>query len=162
MLYHAFKHSTWAFQFLFYFLTDYRNTGTEKQFPSQITIVCCCLVARLCPTLCSPTDCSPPGFSVCGISQVRILKWIAISFSKGCSQPRDWTSLSYIGRQILYHWATQVTPDNNHANTEELAADPWPHGLKSVGRGRGGTVEATGNHTWSNHFLVTAADVWRI
>ena len=51
-------------------------------------------------------DCSPPGSSVHGILQVRILEWVAISFSRGSSQPRDWTSVSCIGRQILYHWAT--------------------------------------------------------
>ena len=35
-----------------------------------------------CPILCDPTDCSPPGSSVCGFSQARILEWVAISFSK--------------------------------------------------------------------------------
>ena len=44
------------------------------------------------------------NYTVHGISQLRILEWIAISFSKGSSQPRDWT---WIGRQILYHWATR-------------------------------------------------------
>ena len=40
------------------------------------------LVAQSCPTLCDPTDCSPPGSSVHGILQARILEWVAISFSK--------------------------------------------------------------------------------
>ena len=40
------------------------------------------LVAQSCPTLCDPMDCSPPGSSVRGISQARILEWVAISFSK--------------------------------------------------------------------------------
>ena len=48
-------------------------------------------------------DCSPPGFSVHGISQARILEWVAISFSRGPSPPRDGTFVSCIGRQILYH-----------------------------------------------------------
>ena len=47
------------------------------------------LVAWSCPTLCDPMDCSPPGFSVHGILQARILEWIAIPFSRGTSQPRD-------------------------------------------------------------------------
>ena len=47
------------------------------------------LVAKLCLTLCYPTDCSPPGSYVHGISQARILEWVAISYSKGSSQPRD-------------------------------------------------------------------------
>ena len=46
-------------------------------------------VTQLCPTLCDPVDCSPPGSSVHGILQARILEWVAISFSRGSSQPRD-------------------------------------------------------------------------
>ena len=41
------------------------------------------LVTQLCPTLCDPMDCSPPGSSVHGISQARILEWVAISFLQG-------------------------------------------------------------------------------
>ena len=48
----------------------------------------CCSVAKLCPTLCDPMDCSPPGSSVHGISQARILDWVAISSSRGSSRPR--------------------------------------------------------------------------
>ena len=61
---------------------------------------------QLCLTLCGPTGCSPPGSSVHGISQARILQRVAISFSRGCSWPRDRTQVSYIsctGRQALYH-----------------------------------------------------------
>ena len=42
-----------------------------------------CLAAQSCPTLCNPMDCSPPGSSGHGISQARILEWVAISFSRG-------------------------------------------------------------------------------
>ena len=52
---------------------------------------------------------APPGSSVHGISQARILEWVAISFSKGSSQPRGWTQISCIGWQILHHWTTWVT-----------------------------------------------------
>ena len=58
-----------------------------------------------CPTL------RPCGlYSVHGISQARILEWVSIAFSKGSSQPRDWTHISYIGRRILYQWATSKAP----------------------------------------------------
>ena len=67
------------------------------------------LPARSCLTLWGPMDCSPSGSSVHGISQARILEWVAISFSRGSSQPRDWTCVSCIGRQILYLWATWET-----------------------------------------------------
>ena len=43
------------------------------------------IVAQLCLTLCDPMDCSPPGSSVCGILQAKILEWVAIPFSRGSS-----------------------------------------------------------------------------
>ena len=54
------------------------------------------LDAQLCLTLCNPMDCSLPGSSVHGILQVRILEWVAISFSRGSSRPRDQTWASCI------------------------------------------------------------------
>ena len=48
---------------------------------------------QLCLTLCDPMDCSLPGFSVYGILQARIMEWVAISFSRGSSRPRDHTLL---------------------------------------------------------------------
>ena len=54
-----------------------------------------------CPTLCDPVDCSPPGSSVRGISQAKILEWVAFSYSREFSPPRDRTGVSYIGRQSL-------------------------------------------------------------
>ena len=47
------------------------------------------VVARLCPTLCDPMDCSPPGSSVHRILQARILEWVAMPSPRGSSQPRD-------------------------------------------------------------------------
>ena len=55
-----------------------------------------CLVTKLCSTLCNPMDCSPPGSSVLWISQARILEWVAISFSRGSSRPRDRTHASFV------------------------------------------------------------------
>ena len=51
-------------------------------------------VAQSCPTLCDPMDYSPPGFSVHGIFQAIVLEWVAISFSRRSSWPRDWTPVS--------------------------------------------------------------------
>ena len=59
-----------------------------------------------------PMDCSPPGSSVHGIFQARILEWVAISFSRGSSRPRDQTWVSCIGGQILYHLSHQGSPPN--------------------------------------------------
>ena len=55
-----------------------------------------CSVAQSCPTPCDPMDCSPPGSSVYGIFQARILEWIAISSSTGSSQLRDRTGVSCV------------------------------------------------------------------
>ena len=48
------------------------------------------------PTLCDPIDCSLPGFSVHGVSQGRVLEWVAISFSRASSWSRDWTCVACI------------------------------------------------------------------
>ena len=55
----------------------------------------------------TPVDCSPPDSSVHGISQARILEWIAIFFSRESSQPRDQTLISCVVRWILYHGVTR-------------------------------------------------------
>ena len=62
---------------------------------------------------CNSMECSPPGSSVPGISQARILQWVAMSFSRGSSWPRDRTlfsCVSWIGRWVLYHCAIWVAP----------------------------------------------------
>ena len=54
-----------------------------------------------CLTFCDPTDCSSPGSSVHGSFQARILEWVATSYSRGSSPPRDRTRVSCIGKWIL-------------------------------------------------------------
>ena len=80
----------------------------------QLVIHCQCfnslkvLITQMCPTLCDPMDCSPPGSSVHGTFQARILEWIAISFSRGSSQPKDWTPVSCIAGRIFTVWTTAL------------------------------------------------------
>ena len=64
-------------------------------------------VAQSCPTLCDPMDYSLPGSSVHGIFQAIVLEWIAISFSRGSSQPRDWIRVSCIVDRCFTVWATR-------------------------------------------------------
>ena len=71
---------------------------------------CCYLVTESRLTLWDLMDCSPPASSVHGIFQARILEWVAISFSRGSSPPRNWTCFSCIGRKVFYHWATKGSP----------------------------------------------------
>jgi len=73
------------------------------------TYMCVCACAQSCTTLCNPMDCNPLGSSVHGIFQARTLVWVAISYSRGSSQPRNWICISYVscvGRWILYHCPT--------------------------------------------------------
>ena len=75
----------------------------QEYFPTCACMLSCFSLVWLC----DPVDCSPPGSSVRGILQARILEWIAMPSSMGSSWPRDWTRTSYIstiGRQVLYHW----------------------------------------------------------
>ena len=75
-------------------------------------ILCVCVYMHTkslqsCPTLCDPMYCSPPGSSVHGILQARILKWVAIPFSTGSSWPMDWTRVSCIAGRFFTIWATK-------------------------------------------------------
>ena len=73
-------------------------------------ILCVCVYcAQSCTTLCNSINWSPQVSSVHIIFQARILEWVAISYSRGSSQSRDWTHascISGIGKLILYHWVT--------------------------------------------------------
>ena len=58
-------------------------------------------------TLCDPVNYNLSGSSVLGILQARMLKWVAIPFFRGSSQPRDWTQVSYIAGRFFTVWATR-------------------------------------------------------
>ena len=59
------------------------------------------LVAQSCPTFCDSMNWGPPGSSVPGVFQLRILEWVAIPFSRGSSQPRDRTQVSHIAGRLF-------------------------------------------------------------
>ena len=100
------------------------------------------LVAQSCLTLCNSKDCSPPGSSVRGILQARILHLVAIPFSRVSSRLRDQTQISCTGlnpdllhcRQILYHLSHQGShkaqkpqksePDNLRVCTKDAYSFP--------------------------------------
>ena len=67
-------------------------------FPSSEPLV---VSSLSCPTLCDPIDCNPPDSSVHGIFQAGILEWVAISFSRGSSRPRDWNCISALQKCSL-------------------------------------------------------------
>ena len=74
-----------------------------------------CVHAQLCLTLCDPMDYCPPDSSVHGISHAKIMEWAAITFSRGSSQPRDWTQVFRIAGRCFTVWATrEALPFNYH------------------------------------------------
>ena len=104
-------------------------------------------VAQSGPTLSDPMDCSPPGSSIHGIFQARVLEWVAISFSRGSSQPRDQTrsptlhadtltselpvacgilipqpgSKPTLRAQSLNHWTTRKVPRNQFPTRQKVS-----------------------------------------
>ena len=89
-----------------------------------------CSVTQSCPTLCNPMDCSPPGSSVHGILQVRILEWVATPSSRGSSQPGDRICISMSPALACGLFTTSTTGgahvlatvDNAAVNTEVRAS----------------------------------------
>ena len=89
------------------------------------------------PILCDPMDYSSPGFSVHGILQTRILEWVAISFPRGSSQPRDQTYISYTAGKFF---TTEPPGEAHSANTsgrkkgKERAKESKRKEFKYIGR----------------------------
>ena len=86
------------------------NTSTFKFTPKKknpcMYVQILLLVTQSCLTLCDPMDCSPSGSSVHGILQARILEWVAIPFSRGCSWYWDWAWVSCTAGRFFTVWAT--------------------------------------------------------
>ena len=81
----------------------------DTSVPLPDACVHACSVAQSCVTLYDPMDYSLSGSSLLGIVQAWTLEWVAMPFSRGSSQPRNWNRISWVsysGRQIIYHWAT--------------------------------------------------------
>ena len=102
---------------------DFGVTNFSKQTKLQIwnpwiRVDCVCIyvyeseseVAQLCPTLCNPMGCSLSGSSVHGIFQATVLEWIAISFSRGSSWPRNQTWVSHVAGRLFTVFATREAP----------------------------------------------------
>ena len=131
-----------------------------------------CVCSQLPLTLCDPMDWSPPGSSVHGIFQARILEWVTISSSQGSSRPRDRTHIScisYNGRCFLYHcntcdytWLFTSTPaiflksnnHNNHLSTKTpLFQSIWGHAYTHTHTHH--TPHTTHTHTHTPHTHTT-------
>ena len=96
----------WGTGLLFCFVYYKMWPLSSRIFQSTMEYSTYSVCAKSRPTPWDPMDCSPPHSSVHGILQARILEWVAMPSSRGPSQPRDWTCISYAsctGRQVLYH-----------------------------------------------------------
>ena len=116
-------------------------------------------VAQSCPTPCDPMDCNLPGSSICGILQARILEWVAISFSRRSSQPRDQTQVSCITGRRFTIWATR---DYRQSMFDAwywmlgAGALGWPRGMVWGGMREGGSGWGTRVYLWWIH-----VDIWQ-
>ena len=101
-------HAYWVTHHTFSTLPTCEQTASHLQTFGGSLLCETCVLSHFSRIwlLCDPMDCSPPGSSVHGIHQARILEWVAISSSRGSSWCRERTRISYIsctGRQVLYH-----------------------------------------------------------
>ena len=96
----------WLSIFVFFFSNARFSFQTYRLFKAMFSLLVA-LVTQWCPTLCGPMDYSLPVSSVQGILQARILEWVAVSYSRELSQPRDRTWVSHIVGRFFTIWATR-------------------------------------------------------
>ena len=102
--------------------------------------------SQSCLTLCNTMDCSMTGSSVQGISQARILEWVAISSSRGYAQPRDRTHvscISYIGR-----WVFTTMPSGKPKLSDDLCSLAFEQKSWSTSKGCSGEVSSSIPERW--------------
>ena len=85
------------------FFTSWATREAHKDINKCVLM----LVTQSFLTLCDPMDCSPPGFSLHRFLQSKVLEWVAIPFSRGSSQPQDWTQISCIASRFFAVWASR-------------------------------------------------------
>ena len=121
-----FSNGLWHVTSEFYTTTsdDQLSGWTGKSSKSESEV----LVTQSCPTLCNTLDCSPPGSSVHGILQARILEWVSIPFSKGSSHPKDQTQVSCIAGRFLTFWVTSGATRSSKALPKAKPGPKKGHG----------------------------------
>ena len=96
-IYYSHIKKMWCGNRIYFQCISRTSLPVNKRFLwNESAMLTCCSIQKSCPTFCNPMDCSPPGSSVQGIFQARVLEWVAISSSKWSSWPRDPTHVSCI------------------------------------------------------------------
>ena len=105
----------WAWWATVHGVTKSRTRLSDFTMTTVLQVICfISLWAQLlqpCLTLCDPMDYSPPGSSVYGILQARILEWVAMPSPMESSQPRDWTHVSMSPALAVRFFTTSATRD---------------------------------------------------
>ena len=127
----------WIFNFI-----PCQNSGLRDAYAAVCLCVCVCVCARASLLslfsrvwLCDPMDCSPPGSSVHGVFQARILEWVAIPYSRESSQPRDQTCifpalwvdclpLNHLGSPLCWY-SLQVLNNLMKVNFSKAYEEDW-------------------------------------
>ena len=107
---------------------------------------------------CNSIVCSLPSSSVHGILQARILEWLAISFSRGSSEARNWTRVSRIAGRLFTDWTTRevwLNEFNFAGHPQKLTLNViWGINANYLGTGEPGGLLSMGphrvGHDWSN------------
>ena len=107
-------------------------------------------VAQSCPTLCDPMDWGLPGFSVHGIFQARVLEWVAISFSRGSSWPRDRTRVFGIVGRCFILWATREATRKNQRTIQQTVTQPRRVSLSADGQHQFSSVTLSCPTLWDS------------
>ena len=95
----------WRKRSVMSFLLSIRMASISGQGPTlSLNIGTLPVSVLLCPTLCHPMDCSPPGSSVYGVFQARILEWVPVSSCRGSFWPRDWNCSSCFCTSCFGRW----------------------------------------------------------
>ena len=120
-----------------------------RRLGEMVTQIRRLILIQSCQTLCNPMDYSPPGSSVHGIFQATVPEWVAISSFRGYSQHRDWTCISWNGRQIPYHWAPGKPPQCNKLACCRVIkySQVWPEHTDLVGVTACSSLSSSTSHT---------------
>ena len=122
-----------------YWYFKYMASFNPHSIPMSRYYAVLCLVAQLYPTLYDPMNCSPPGSSVHGILQARIVEWVAMPFSRGSFQPKDRTQVSHIVGRFFTVWATKKAHGRYYND---------PHSIDEETEAQRGKITCLRSHSW--------------